>query len=116
MIQQQFKQGFLFLMTFLFMLSSAELLAQDSLKTGRINWSEVRIYLSEEQKAHPDAVVKAEWVLNRRKPISSLEDLSRSQQKRLKKRAARFDCSLVFIRQIPSLNFRGIYYVMCSEE
>ena len=92
-----------------------DLEAQDHLKAPRVHWTEVKIYLSEEQKAHPDAVVNAEWVLKHRKPISSIDDLSRSQKKRLKKRAARFNCNLVFIRSIPSIDFRGLYYVICRE-
>lgn len=92
-----------------------DLKAQDHLKAPRVHWTEVKIYLSEEQKAHPDAVVKAEWVLKHRKSISSVDDLSRSQQKRIKKRAARFNCNLVFIRSIPSINYKGLFYVMYRE-
>lgn len=81
----------------LFFFSFSSLSAQDCESDKKVDWKLVEIKIMEQKDPSEEFVVNGESILKTKSSISSIEDLSESDKKKIKKTAAKYGSCLVLI-------------------
>ena len=77
-----------------------------------IVWQDVEVRMMKDKSEYPDFELRGEWVLRGSGSIQSPEDLNKRKIKKIKKHAARLNCSWVFVRGERSASLKGLFYIM----